>query len=109
VPYYYRLLPKFRVAAEAVNRDLKAAAKILSALVACSIPFNWFWRWAQAMDDRGTIALCGNRSTMRYRQPTKYRFQRRCELVERFQERNFLTVGMTVGKMDEGGRRAQNQ
>jgi hypothetical protein len=66
-------------------------------------------RRAQAMDDRRTIALGGNRSSMLYRQPTKYRFQRRCELVERFQERNFLTVAMTVGKMDEGGRRAQNQ
>jgi hypothetical protein len=41
VPYDYRLLPRDRVAAEAVNRDLKAAAKMLSALVACCIPFNY--------------------------------------------------------------------
>lgn len=31
-------------------------------------------RRAQAMDDRRTIALCGNRSTMRYRQPTNIDF-----------------------------------
>jgi hypothetical protein len=46
---------------------------------------------------------------MRYRQPTKGRFQRRREFVQRFQERDFLTVAMTVRKVVEAGTRAQNQ
>jgi hypothetical protein len=72
-----RLLPKFRVATEAINCDLKASAKMLSALVACSITFGYqfFERWAQVwMTMKNDRALC-NYSTMRYRQPTKGRFK----------------------------------
>jgi hypothetical protein len=79
--------------------------KRYGALVACSIASGHqvFERWAKAID-YDDERLSGNYSMMRYRQPTKCRFHCRCEFVQRFQERDFLTVAMTVGKVDEGGR-----
>jgi hypothetical protein len=96
---------EFRVAAEAVNCDLKASAKMLSAQVACSITFAIGQVWMTTKNDRALWQLL----TMRYRQPTKGRFQCRREFVQRFQERDFLTVAVTVGTVDEAGTRAQNQ